>query len=216
MIALRPPFAETGSPRLPLGLNVGAQLHWLLATLPGLSDRMAQVVTYTQFWAGRLSGVWRCEATSLGAHTDLWAPWAGGFSALPARLGLADRLAPPAHPGDVLGPVLPAVARATGLRSGTPVHCGIHDSNAALLPHLVSRAAPFAVVSTGTWVICMAVGGRPLPLDPARDTLANVDAFGRPTPSARFMGGRDPTCWRAKPPPPRPRTWPPSCTGAPS
>jgi sugar (pentulose or hexulose) kinase len=47
------------------------------------------------------------------------------------------------------------------------------------------------VVSTGTWVISMAIGGRSVTLDPARDTLVNVDAFGDPVPSARFMGGRE-------------------------
>ncbi len=53
------------------------------------------------------------------------------------------------------------------------------------------RKPPFAVVSTGTWVISMAVGARPTTLDPARDTLVNVNAFGDPVPSARFMGGRE-------------------------
>ena len=42
---------------------------------------------------------------------------------------------------------------------GTPVLTGIHDSNASLLPHLIDRKPPFAVVSTGTWVIAMAIGG---------------------------------------------------------
>ena len=37
----------------------------------------------------------------------------------------------------------------------------------------------------------MAVGGRQVALDPARDTLVNVNAFGDPVPSARFMGGRE-------------------------
>jgi sugar (pentulose or hexulose) kinase len=55
----------------------------------------------------------------------------------------------------------------------------------------MSRPRPFSVVSTGTWVISMAVGGHPVTLDPARDTLVNVDATGQPTPSARFMGGRE-------------------------
>jgi len=36
------------------------------------------------------------------------------------------------------------------------VFCGVHDSNASLLPHLGSRQAPFTIVSTGTWVILMA------------------------------------------------------------
>jgi sugar (pentulose or hexulose) kinase len=188
---LRPPFAETGSPRLPMGLNVGAQLHWLLETQGGLTDRIASVVTYPQYWSGRLTGRYRSEYTSLGCHTDLWNPWARDVSALPVRLGLRDRLAPIERASARLVPITPEVARATGLPAATPVHCGIHDSNAALLPHLLSMDKPFAVVSTGTWVISMAVGGRPVTLDPSRDTLVNVDAFGQPTPSARFMGGRE-------------------------
>ena len=52
------------------------------------------------------------------------------------------------------------------------------------------RPAPFAVVSTGTWVIAMAIGSRAA-LDPARDTLMNVNVQGDPVPSARFMGGRE-------------------------
>jgi sugar (pentulose or hexulose) kinase len=92
---------------------------------------------------------------------------------------------------DILGPVLPEFARATGLAAETPVHCGIHDSNASLYPHLAQRTAPFSVASTGTWVISFAVGGTLPKLDPARDTLMNVNAFGQPVPSARFMGGRE-------------------------
>ena len=53
------------------------------------------------------------------------------------------------------------------------------------------RKPPFAVVSTGTWVVSMAVGGREVALDPMRDTLVNVNAYGDPIPSARFMGGRE-------------------------
>ena len=83
------------------------------------------------------------------------------------------------------------MARATGLAATTPVYCGIHDSNASLLPHLRSQQPPFAVVSTGTWIISMAIGGRAVALDPARDTLINVNASGDPVPSARFMGGRE-------------------------
>jgi len=71
------------------------------------------------------------------------------------------------------------------------VFCGLHDSNASLLPHLLSDTPPFCVVSTGTWVVSMAVGGSKVELDPARDTLVNVNALGDPVPSARFMGGRE-------------------------
>lgn len=189
--ALRPPFSQTGAPRLSMGLNLGAQLHWQLVRDPGLLPRVSQVVTYPQFWAHRLTGVLASDVTSLGCHTDLWNPFQGRFSSLPETLGLSGKIAPPRKPGDVLGPVLPAIARRTGLSPQTPVCCGIHDSNASLLSHLVSGTAPFSVVSTGTWVIAMAVGGAKVALDPARDTLVNVNALGDAVPSARFMGGRE-------------------------
>jgi sugar (pentulose or hexulose) kinase len=91
----------------------------------------------------------------------------------------------------VLGPVLPEIAAKIGVDSDMPVYCGLHDSNASLLPHLMVRERPFSVVSTGTWVICFGVGAPLDTLDPARDTLVNVDAFGKPVPSSRFMGGRE-------------------------
>ena len=58
------------------------------------------------------------------------------------------------------------------------------------MPHLVTRQDPFTVISTGNWVIIMAVGGRGR-LDPKADMLANVDVRGAPVPTARFMGGRE-------------------------
>ena len=186
----RPDFAETGAPRLAAGLNLGAQLHWQFHTFPEAA-RTATILPYPQYWAFRLTGVRATEATSLGCHTDLWSPAARDFSSLVARAGWRELMPPLRAASDTLGPLLPEVAAATGLDPETPVHCGIHDSNASLLAHLSARAAPFAVVSTGTWVVSMAIGAAPKPLDPARDTLVNVDAFGAPVPSARFMGGRE-------------------------
>lgn len=189
--AIRPPFAETFSPRLPGGLNLGAQLHFLKTAFPEAFARARTIVTWPQYWGWRLTGVAACDVTSLGCHTDLWRPHEGRFSSLVERLGIAGRLASVRRPSDVLGPVAADIARLIGLDGPMPVHCGIHDSNASLLPHLAGREPPFSVVSTGTWVVTFAVGGDPARLDPARDTLANVDASGRAVPSARFMGGRE-------------------------
>lgn len=189
--ALRPAFSETGSPRLGMGLNLGAQLHWLFARDAGLADCVRQVVTWPQYWGYRLTGVLACDLSSLGCHTDLWEPDAGRFSRLVDRMGLHGKMAPPLRPDAGLGPLLPAIALNTGLAPLTPVVCGIHDSNASLLPHLLTQAGPFSVVSTGTWVVCMAIQGTTPAMDEARDTLINVAADGRPVPSARFMGGRE-------------------------
>lgn len=187
--AVRPAFAETGSPRLPVGLNVGAQLFWLERTFPAEFARTRHVLMLAQYWSFRLSGVAASEATSLGCHTDLWSPWEGRFSALVARMGWEGLFPPVRKAADVLGPILPEVAEATGLDPRTPVLCGIHDSNASLVPHLAK--APCGVLSTGTWMIVMALGGRQVTLDPGRDVLVNVNALGRPVPTARFMGGRE-------------------------
>lgn len=189
--AQRPPFDVTGSPALPFGLNLGAQLHWQMAEDPGLRDRIAQVVMWPQYWGFRLTGQAACDLCSLGCHTDLWDPFAGAPSPLVARLGLEGRIAIPRRPGEVLGTVSPDLARRIGLSKTVPVLVGIHDSNASLVPHLTEKVRPFSVVSTGTWVVSMAMGGRAVTLDPARDTLVNVNAGGEPVPSARFMGGRE-------------------------
>jgi sugar (pentulose or hexulose) kinase len=189
--AIRPPFSETGTPALRMGLSVGAQLFWQFAEVPGLRERTAHILFWPQYWAWRLSGGIAADLTSLGCHTDLWNPRAGRFSSLVDRLGIRDRIAPAQAPGAILGTVRPDVAARTGLPPETPVTAGIHDSNASLVPHLTDRAAPFGVVSTGTWVVVMAVGGRAVRLDPARDTLVNVNAMGECVNSARFMGGRE-------------------------
>ncbi len=188
---IRPPFAETGSPRLGMGLNVGAQLFWQFAADPDLEARTAHILTYPQYWGYRLTGALATDVTSLGCHTDLWNPWEARFSSLVDRLGIAAKMAPARRPFDILGTVSGDVTAATGLSEQTPVSCGIHDSNASLLPYLLGHSAPFSVVSTGTWVICMAVGAGRSDLDPARDTLVNVNAYGEPVASARFMGGRE-------------------------
>ncbi|MBB4482327.1 FGGY-family carbohydrate kinase [Rhizobium etli] len=189
--ALRPSFDETFSPRLSMGLNVGAQLHYQRTAFPEAFAEVATILTYAQYWTARLTGVAANELTSLGCHTDLWNPKTGGYSSLVDSLSIRALMAPIRSAFDALGPVLPEIVAELGLAAPVPVYCGIHDSNASLLPHLVHREAPFAVVSTGTWVINFGVGGDLDHLDAKRDALANVDAYGRAVPSSRFMGGRE-------------------------
>lgn len=187
---IRPLFAETCSPSLPHGLNLGRQLFHLFRHHPTEAARARAFLTYPQYWAWRLSGVMASEVTSLGCHTDLWKPQEGDFSSLVDSEGWRALFPPLRHAWERLGPVRADVAAATGLGRDTQVICGAHDSNAALVPYLAGRADPFTVISTGTWVVVMAVGGQG-PLDPDADMLANVDVRGRPVPCARFMGGRE-------------------------
>jgi sugar (pentulose or hexulose) kinase len=196
--AQRDPFASTGSPALPDGLNLGAQLHHLEALSPAALDG-STLLLWPQYWAWFLSGVAAAEVTSLGCHTDLWLPVEQRPSDLAVRRGWAAMLPPLRSARDVLGPLRPDIAARTGVASDALVHCGLHDSNAALV---AARAFPeignceATVLSTGTWFVAMRT---PAPgssvhigaLPESRDCLVNVDAFGRPVPSSRFMGGRE-------------------------
>ncbi len=195
-LAQRDPFAETGSPPLPCGRNLGAQLHWLESLMP---ERFARgtIVPWAQFWAWCLSGVAASEVTSWGVHTDLWRPREGRPSAMAERRGWAGRFAPLRKASDVLGTVGEFWRRRCGLPEDCLVYCGIHDSNADLLAvraHRAIGAREHTVLSTGTWFIAMRSSPDELDvsvLPERRDCLVNVNAFGTPVPSARFMGGRE-------------------------
>lgn len=189
--ALRPEFAETFTPRLPQGLILGAQLFWQARRFAAAFEQARSIVPYPQYWGFRLTGVAASELTSLGCHTDLWSFESGLFSSLVMNQGWLPKMPEVRPAAAVLGAMRPELAGRLGLRPDLPVHVGIHDSNASLLPHLIGRKPPFSVVSTGTWVIACSPGGELGALDPRRDCLANIDAFGRPVPSARFMGGRE-------------------------
>lgn len=188
---LRPSFDETASPRLPMGLNLGRQLYMLHADHADATSRAHAFLTLPQYWAWVLSGVMASEVTSLGCHTDFWDVRNASFSSLVEAQGWR-RLFPPRRlASETLGSIRADVAAATGLSPKTRVLTGLHDSNASLVPYLSAAQMPTAVVSSGTWAIVMNVGGSIHRLDPSADMLANVDVLGRPTPSARFMAGRE-------------------------
>jgi sugar (pentulose or hexulose) kinase len=195
--AQRDAFAVTGSPPLPGGLNLGAQLHLIETLRPGLLDDGATILPWPQYWAWRLCGVMASEVSSLGCHTDLWNPRDGAPSQLANRRGWAARLAPLAPAAAVLGRLSDEWRVLTGLDPEGKVLCGVHDSNAALLAArgleaFAGREA--TVLSTGTWFVAMrspAESAEDVPLPEGRDCLLNVDVDGRPVPSARFMGGRE-------------------------
>jgi sugar (pentulose or hexulose) kinase len=188
---LRGDFGETLSPNLPGGLNAGRQLYWQREMFPGEFAAADAILPYPQYWVWRLSGHKVAEATSLGSHTDLWNPRAGTYSHLAVGQGWARMFPPLVRPWDTAGMLLPDLAAETGIAPTCRVVAGIHDSNASLLPHLIARPKPFAVLSSGTWMIVFAPGGSLDSLDRDRDCLANVDAFGAAVPSARFMAGRE-------------------------
>ncbi len=188
--AIRPPFTETYSPALPLGLNLGRQLFWQQRHCQQAFDNAQYILPYPQYWAWRLTRVAVAEVSSWGCHTDLWQPTTGDYSAVVDSLGIRAKLPPLVHAGDVIGTVTAEVSAQTGLPTKCQVIAGLHDSNASYLRYL-HRKTPFTVVSTGTWVISFSTATEMSSLVEQQDMLANVDINGHPVACARFMGGRE-------------------------
>lgn len=194
----RDAFTKTGSPRLPLGLNLGFQLHCLEASI-GILPEDVTILPWPQYWAWRLCGTASSEVSSLGCHTDLWRSMENKYSRLAIERGWDRRMAPLKNAGQILSAITPEIAAKTGLPIDCKVLCGIHDSNAALLaarghPEFAEQDA--TVLSTGTWFVAMRsiAPGTHLEIDAlqeSKDCLINVDIAGNSVPSARFMGGRE-------------------------
>jgi len=188
----RPAYAQTLSPNLPGGLNVGRQIWWLKQTYPERFSQLDKVLFYPQYWVWKLTGQFVSEVTSLGCHTDLWEPLKHEYSSLVSTLGIESALPPLVDSYSSVGPVKELLADDLGLSPSCMVYPGVHDSNGSLARYLSSELrSPFNVVSTGTWLIVMAVGNPGKDLLESRDMLANVDVNGNPVPCARFMGGRE-------------------------
>jgi L-fuculokinase len=191
-LPLRDSYSQTFSPNLPHGLNLGRQLFYLQTRRAPMFQRAAHLLLYPQYWAWRLCGTMAAELTSLGTHTDLWRPHERKYSSLARGQGWTRLMPPQRSATERLGRIKASVVAATGLSAGCEVACGIHDSNASYLRFLMDREREaFTVVSSGTWTIVMANRGDLHRLQEQRDMLANVNAFGEPVATARYMGGRE-------------------------
>ncbi len=189
--SVRPHFTETYSPALKGGLNLARQLFWLSKTYPEKFSTLQSILMYPQFWAWKMSGVKASEVTSLGCHTDLWAPASNDYSSLVDRMSWR-ALFPVMRPaGAVLGTIKPELAASLGLSDQCQVLNGLHDSNASLVPYLQNLEGAFTVVSTGTWVVIAAIGADLENLNERDDMLANINIYGEAVPCIRFMGGRE-------------------------
>jgi sugar (pentulose or hexulose) kinase len=177
---IAPPFSETCSPDLPVGLNMGRAIFFQEWADPTLANRVRHILTYPQYWSWRLSGALASEVSFLGCHSLMWNPRAGRFSSLAVKRGWAEKFPPFAPAGALIGE-----------RDGLGVHNGVHDSNAAFYYYKSLGFSRFTLISSGTWMIIFNPDCPLDRLDPARDMLANVTVDGEPVATIRFMGGRE-------------------------
>ncbi len=186
-----PWFEECCCPIGPAGRTLGRQLFWQSRRFAEDFARARWILPWPQYWAWRLCGVPACEATALGAETQLWNPRERDFSSLVEGQGWRDRLPPLRNAWDVLGPLQFEVAAKTGLPALTRVLCGIQDDGANLARYLAAGLEDFALIASGARpIIC----NPSLPLDrldPLRDTSSGTDLLGRPIACARFVGARE-------------------------
>ncbi|TPM90798.1 FGGY-family carbohydrate kinase [Mesorhizobium sp. B2-1-5] len=181
-----PDYAETFSPRLPLGFNYGRHMLWLQEAAPDAFATAKWILGYPQYWSWRLGGRPVCEVSYLGCHSHLWAPRRHDFSSLVDAEGWRHQMPAFARAGTVIG------EQDFGSASRPlAIHNGVHDSNAALHAYRRQGLGSVTVVSTGTWVIVLNPDCPLEALDPDRDMLVNVDVDGGPVPTIRFMGGRE-------------------------
>lgn len=184
-----PDFAETFSPKLPLGFNYGRHLLWLDDRDPDLIGRADTILAYPQFWGWKFAAATVSEVSYLGCHSHLWAPLKDDFSSLVDRMGWRPLMPDFARAGSVIGKH--AVTLPDGGTAEVAVHNGVHDSNSALYYYRSLGFSDFTLISSGTWVIIFNTASPIDTLDRHRDMLANVTVDHQPAATIRFMGGRE-------------------------
>ncbi len=152
-------------------------LAWLKANRPELYARAGTLCFAKDIIGWRLTGNCVSEVSDMSAAGLLRLPEAEYDADLMALYGLSEAMAllPPLHlPTDVVGRVTAEVARATGLRQGTPVVAGYFDVIASALGSgAVGEGA--ASIVLGSWSINQIFGRRPM----RDDRVFMVTAFGK-------------------------------------
>jgi L-fuculokinase len=135
--------------------NTLFRMAWLAEHAPEAVERAAAFLMTPGLAGLRLTGRRSIDPTiaSTGMAMDLkrrnWSDDLLAAAGFPRRL-LADWV----EPGQVIGPLTRAAARATGLKAGTPVVAAGHDTQFAIVGSGVAPGE--VVVSSGTWEILIA------------------------------------------------------------
>jgi len=157
-------FAETGIQFMPLNT-----LYQLAAEDPARLERAARLLMVGDGFNHFLSGVARAEVT-LASTSMLYDPRRRGWSeTLIERMGLPRRLFPEIVPaGTVLGPLVPELARASGLEGVDVVASCSHDTGAAVAG-VPASGTGWAYLSSGTWSLMGVERPEPILSDTARE-----------------------------------------------
>ena len=181
---IAPKFNESFSPFLENGLNIGQQIYYLYKRKQKLIKETKYVLNYPQYIVWKLTSGFSSEISYVGCHTHLWDFKRNKLSSFVKKIKLEKKFPKIRKAWDTIG------QRKIG-ESNLKIINGIHDSNASYLYFKNSDIKNFTLVSTGTWYIIFNQKTPLKNLNPSLDMLANIDVFGKPVPTMRFMGGRE-------------------------
>jgi L-fuculokinase len=182
----------TGTPDFNLLINIAKGIWFVKKKFNSRFDRTQHILNLPQYFCYRLTGKVVADPTYIGCHTYLWDFHKNDWSEVAEKMGIK-KLLPRRiqNPWEILGPLTPEVIEKTGLDTGTLVTSGIHDSNASLLPHLITSDEDFVLNSTGTWCVIMHEREK---VHFNKDELGkvvffNLSPFSKPVKTSIFMGG---------------------------
>jgi sugar (pentulose or hexulose) kinase len=182
----------TATPHLGALINPGKGLFFQKESYPEAFDKVKTILYYPQYFGYWLTGKIGADITYTGCHSYLWDFKTNTYSSVARALGVKEMLPQKiSKPYAVLGGLRSELAQELGLPKEVMITMGIHDSNSALLPYLITRENDFILNSTGTWCVVMhkekAVDFKAE--DIGKTVFYNISAFGDPVKTTIFMGG---------------------------
>ena len=188
---VRPTFDLTGSPRMDLGLNLGAQLYWQSKYFSKEFAKVDQILFWPQYWSNWLTGVAVSEISYASCHSDLWKIRQKEFVGLEAfGVGSHVQYPPIRSAASVIGNLRKDISKKTGLTQNISVYCGAHDSSLALVSAYLNKKLPCSILSTGTWVTIFALGSDNANISEQTGLMISNDCFGNLVPNYRFPAGK--------------------------
>jgi len=189
-------YLETATPPYGQLLNVALQIFYVKEKFAEKFKNTKRILFFPQYLTYLLTGKTLNEITSIGCHTYLYSFKEKGLSSVARKLNVCSKLGSKiSSPFTMAGRISKKIiTQYRKLDKTCKVSCGIHDSNASLLPYLIGGGdEKFVLASTGTWCVFMYPGSEFYlsTTDLYKDTLYYIDAFGRPVRASRIKGGEE-------------------------
>lgn len=169
----------TASPELG-HLNSGKQLYRLKQQRPDAFRKIKYSLHLPEYFTYLLTGQPVSGITSIGCHTQLWDFEKNTYHTWVEREGILPKLAPLQSSKKVI----PFAFQGKALLCGV----GLHDSSAALIPHITANRESFVLLSTGTWSIALnPFNHSPLTVSELKhDCLCYMSYEGKPVKASRL------------------------------